>query len=367
MFHSPWYLLLLLLLPWVAWRLFATRRRPAVRFSGIDIAGQLRRTLRQRLLWLPPVLTIAAIALIIIALARPRLGQERTIAENEGIAIQLIVDRSGSMRAMDFQIDGESVDRLAAVKNVAGAFVTGEQEDASEEALQGRFSDLVGLITFAGFADGQTPPTLDHGFVVSRLNATTIAPRGNEDGTAIGDAIALAVEKLTALDERQSEKIKSKVIILLTDGENNAGDIEPQQAAELAKTLGIKIYTIGVGTKGRAPIPVVDLFGRERLRWMEVNIDEETLQRVAETTGGKYFRATDTDSLKQIYAAIDALEKTKVETHHFVDYRELAVQPTKLPAGALPPLDALPPLLGLALVLLLVRWLLEHTWLRELT
>ena len=268
----------------------------------------------------------------------------------------MVVDRSGSMQAMDFQIDDQHVDRLTAIKKVAGDFVTGE----SDEKLDGRFSDLVGLITFAGYADGETPPTLDHAFLVSQLNNAQIVRNRSEDGTAIGDAISLAVEKLNALDARQREKVKSKVIILLTDGENNAGVLEPVQAAELAQTMGIKIYTIGVGTKGEAPVPVTDALGRQSVQWMQVNIDEVTLERVASITGGKYFRATDTDSLAKIYAEIDALEKTKVEAKHFVDFRELAVQ--SYTASWV----TLPPLLLIVFALLAARLILQQTWLREL-
>ena len=259
MFHSPWYLLLLLLVPVIAWRIFAPRRRSAVRFSSLKIAQQIKPTLRQRLTWLPAALTLAAIVLLILGMARPREGREQTIAESEGIAIEMVVDRSGSMQAMDFQVNGEHVDRLTAIKKVAGDFITGD------ENLEGRFSDLVGLITFAGYADGETPPTLDHAFLVSQLNNARIVTNRSEDGTAIGDAISLAVEKLNALDARQKQKVKSKVIILLTDGENNAGELEPIQAAELAQTMGIKVYTIGVGTKGQAPVPVTDAFGRKSL------------------------------------------------------------------------------------------------------
>ncbi|EAQ78581.1 vWA domain-containing protein [Blastopirellula marina] len=355
MFYSPWYLLLLLVVPLSAWWLFAPRRRSAIRFSSVQLAGQLAPTLRQRLMWLPGALTLTAMVLLIIALARPREGREQAIVENDGIAIEMVVDRSGSMQAMDFQLGDEHVDRLTAIKKVAGDFVTGGDN------LDGRLSDLVGLITFAGYADGVTPPTLDHAFLVSQLNHSQIVTNRSEDGTAIGDAISLAVEKLNALDARRKEKIQSKIIILLTDGENNAGDLEPIQAAELAQTMGIKVYTIGVGTKGRAPMPVTDMFGRQSMQWMSVNIDEETLQKVASITGGKYFRATDTDSLAKIYGEIDQLEKTKVETQHFVDYRELAVQSYALGSFALPPL------LLIAFVLLLARVVLEQTWLRELT
>ncbi len=356
MFYSPWYFLLLLVVPWFAWRLFTKRRQAVVRFSSLQLAQELPRTLRQRLTWLPAALTLAALVLIIFGLARPREGREQTISDSEGIAIEMVVDRSGSMQAMDFRIDGENVDRLTAIKNVASKFVSGG------DRLAGRFSDLVGLITFAGYADGQTPPTLDHAFLIAQLNNAQIVTSRTEDGTAIGDAISLAVEKLNALDAKQKDKVKSKIIILLTDGENTAGEMEPMQAAELAQTMGIKIYTIGVGTKGEAPFPVTDPFtGRRGFQMMPVNIDEATLEQVAATTGGKYFRATDTDSLKNIYLEIDRLEKTKVEAQRYVDYRELAVQSYNTRWFTLPPV------LLLAFALLGFRFLLQQTWLREFT
>ncbi|EMI41957.1 VWA domain-containing protein [Rhodopirellula sp. SWK7] len=357
LFHSPAYLWLLLLIPVLVWRrFFVSRDQGSIPFSNIDATIQLPRTLRQRLIWLPDVLLLLALVGLIIALARPRDGRQRTVSSSEGIAIELVVDRSGSMQAMDFRIDGERVDRLRAIKNVVSEFVLGGDK------LEGRFNDLVGLATFAGYADAITPPTLDHGFLVAMLNQTQIVNQRNEDGTAIGDAIALATEKLNALDAREKSKIKSKIIILLTDGESNAGSLEPLQAAELAETLGIKVYTIGVGTKGEAPFPVRDPFsGREVLRAMEVNIDEATLTAIAEKTGGKYFRATDTDSLEAIYREIDELEKTKVESKQFVEYRELAVEeyPTSW--------ATLPPILSLVLCLLFLRVVLQTFWLRELT
>ena len=354
MFYSPWFLLLLLLLPVVGWWLFGRGRKSAIRFSSVGVARSIAPPFRQRMLWLPKALTIGALLFLIVGVARPREGREQTVVDSEGIAIEMVVDRSGSMRAMDFKVDGEHVDRLTAIKNVAGKFIAGGDQ------LDGRFADLIGLITFAGYADGITPPTLDHTFVVGNLNNTQIVTERNEDGTAIGDAIALAVEKLNALDEHQAKKIKSKVMILLTDGENTAGDLDPVAAAEVAQTMGIKIYTIGVGTKGRAPIPVRDPYtGRQVDRWMSVNIDEETLKAVAETTGGKYFRATDTDSLARIYEEIDRLEKTKVQADHYVDYRELAVQSFRIGSFTVPPL------LLIAFVLLAARVVLQHTWLRE--
>lgn len=356
MFHSPWYLLMLLIVPLLAWRLFVSRRRGAVRFSSLQTVHQMTPSARQRLSWLPSALTLGAIVFMILGAARPREGREQTTVDSEGIAIELVVDCSGSMQAMDFEIDGEPVDRLTAVKKVASEFIEGDDR----RDLDGRFSDLIGLVTFAGYADSETPPTLDHSFLIAQLDRSQIVTTRSEDGTAIGDAISLAVEKLNALDSRQRDQVKSKVIILLTDGENNAGQLEPEQAAELAATMGIKVYTIGVGTQGEAPVPVTDPFGRRTMQWMQVTIDEATLKKVAEVTGGKYFRATDTNSLKNIYAEIDQLEKSKVEAKHFVDYRELAVQ-TYL--GSI----SLPPLLSIAFALLAARLVLQQTWLREMT
>lgn len=361
MLYSPWFLLLLLLLPMIAWRLWSRARAEAVPFSSTQFALALRPTWRQRLAWLPAALTLAAVAVTIVALARPREGREQTLVDAEGIAIEMVVDRSGSMRALDFQIDGKHVDRLTAIKNVADRFIEGDGETHSSDGLAGRVSDLVGLITFAGNADAITPPTLDHGFVMAQLNHQQIASRREEDGTAIGDAVSLAVEKLNTLDNGKQENVKSKVTILLTDGDNNAGEVDPLQAAELAKTMGVKIYTIGVGTRGPAPVPVVDPFtGRQQIEWAQVNIDEDTLRKIAALTGGKYFRATDTESLAAIYREIDQLEKTKVESRHFVDYRELAIQPIHLGTWNVPPLVLM------ALGLLTARVILSNTVFREL-
>ncbi|TWU25862.1 vWA domain-containing protein [Bythopirellula polymerisocia] len=360
MFHNPWILALLLLLPVIAWRMWTGARQTAVPFSSIEHLQHLRPTWRQRLAWLPAALTLAAIAVTIIALARPREGREQTVVDADGIAIEMVVDRSGSMRALDFKIDGQHVDRLTAIKNVAGRFIGGDDKVQEEDGLTGRVSDLVGLVTFAGFADAVTPPTLDHAFVMAQLNHQDIVVKRAEDGTAIGDAISLAVEKLNSLDDRKEKKVKSKVLVLLTDGENNAGEVDPQQAAELAKKMDIKIYTIGVGTRGRAPVPVINpLSGREEIRWAEVNIDEDALRKIAATTGGKYFRATNTESLTEIYREIDQLEKTKIEEQRFVDYRELAVQ--SIPLGTL----SFPPLVLVALGLLSARVLLSNTLFRE--
>ena len=366
MFQQPAYLILLLLVPVLGWRMLRRGEAQSVPFSSAIDGLKLSPTWRQRLSWLPIAMTLTALTLMIIAMARPREGREHTMVHSEGIALEMVVDRSSSMTAMDFRLDGTNVDRLTAIKNVAGRFVAGDQtddggfDDTAGGSLPGRVSDLVGLIAFAGFADAITPPTLDHAFLTSQLEAIQIETRRQEDGTAIGDAISLAVEKLESMDSRKDQKVKSKVIILLTDGQNTAGDVDPISAAELATTLGIKIYTIGVGTRGRAPVPDRNPFtGRPQVRWMEVNIDEPTLRKIAETSGGRYFRATDTDSLESIYREIDQLEKTKVETEHFVDYRELAVQSANVLG------TPFPPILSAALSLLLASFVLSRTVLRQ--
>ena len=366
MFHtsSAWFLLLLLIVPLVACQMFKRRKNTSIEFSSTQILTGLPTTWRQRFSWLPPALGLAAITLMILALARPQEGRKQTITDSEGIAIEMVVDRSGSMQAMDFTVESQPVDRLTAIKDVAGRFINGG------DGLEGRFSDLIGLVTFAGNADGLAPPTLDHAYVSSQLQNSEIVTERSEDGTAIGDAIGLAVEKLAALDtqvsdtkgESANEPIKSRIIILLTDGENNAGSIDPLPAAELANTFDIKIYTIGVGTKGRAPVPITDPYtGRKVLRMMDVNIDEETLRKVADHTGGQYFRATDTESLANIYAEIDRLEKSSVESRHLVDYRELAVESYQW--GAI----AVPPIAMLSLLCLMAQVLLSNTLFRRAT
>ena len=354
-FHLPWFFVLLLTIPWLAWRYWSRPAPASIQFSSLHIIRQLHPTLRQKLMWLPFALLVLAIAITILANAQPREGRDQTMTSTEGIAMAIVCDRSGSMQAMDFKVDGKNVDRLTAIKNVVSKFVLGNALD-----LKGRVSDLIGLVTFAGYADGETPLTLDHRYLVAELQRTEIVDNRNEDGTAIGDALALAVEKLNALDSKHPQKVRSKIIILLTDGENNAGESDPIQASELAETMGIKVYTIGVGTKGQAPVPVIDPFsGRRMIQWMPVNIDEETLEKIASVTGGKYFRATDTDSLAKIYVEIDRLEKTEVETKQFTNYRELAVQSYRV-AGI-----EIPAWLWISFGLLALKLVLENTWLRE--
>ena len=241
------------------------------------------------------------------------------------------------MNAHDFTIDGQQVDRLTAVRRVAGDFIQGMG------SLDGRSGDLIGLITFAGFADSNCPMTFDHEFLVADvLDSIEIVNERSEDGTAIGDALALAVERLSSLDERvktdTGNAIQSKVIILLTDGENNQGDIEPQTAADIATAMDITVYTIGAGTNGWAPYPTTDLFGRRVMRNQPVVIDEETLEAIASTTGGKYFRATDMKSLEEIYQAIDEMERTEITQRTYVNHVDMAVQSVRVAGFSVPPL-----------------------------
>ncbi|MEE8170844.1 MAG: VWA domain-containing protein [Phycisphaerae bacterium] len=357
-FHQPWVLLHLPLAALVWFRWIGRNRRPVIQYSSLDAVLAAGPTWTGRARRLLPVLRTAAILLLIICIARPRKGNEQTRIDAEGIAIQLVVDRSGSMEAMDFELDGRRASRLAVVKKVVKDFVLGVED------LPGRPDDLIGAIVFARYADGRCPLTLNHDFLVDTLEQTPIVTR-EDDGTAVGDALALGVERLRAVEQRRGlrpdQKIESKIIILLTDGESNAGDIEPIRAAEMAAAYGIKVYTIGAGTRGMAPYPTVDPFsGRRVLRSMPVNIDEETLTEIAQITDGQYFRATDTESLKDVYAKIDELEKTRVEERRYMEYKELATEWVRL--GRV----TVPPLLGCVFVLLVLEVVLGNTWLRRI-
>ena len=324
-FQDP--LWLLLLIPLLGLGLLAIRRqqRVAVLYSDVSILGSLPVTLALRVKRLLPQVRILGMALVVIALARPQHGREEFRVRAEGVAIQMCIDRSGSMRAMDFRLDGKQVNRLEAVKRVFRDFVAGNGR------LPGRPDDLIGLIAFGGYADAKCPLTLDHGALLQVLDSVEIPrpifdSRGNllnqslfeEDlQTAIGDAVTLAVDRL------KDVKAKSKVVILLSDGEQTAGVIDPPEAAETAKTFGIKIYSVGIGSTGWAPMPMEDRFGRTVLQRQPVRLDEETLELLAETTEGRYFNAEDTEALEKVYAEIDKLEKTLSEGRLYTEYREL--------------------------------------------
>jgi Ca-activated chloride channel family protein len=301
-FEDPWALLLCVGLLPVVFFSIGRRRRGSLKYPTIELVQRLAGPLMSRIQYLPTSLRILAIALVIVALARPQLGNKSTEVLSEGVDIILAMDTSGTMEALDFVTKGNRATRLDAVKAVVKEFVSG------------RGSDRLGMVLFGTNAFLQCPPTLDHGVLLSFLDRTEIGVAG--EYTAIGSAIALSCARLENLPG------KEKVIILLTDGINNRGAISPETAARIAKSLGIKIYTIGVGTKGKAPFLVSTVLG-DQLQYEYVPLDEETLQRVAEETGGQYFRATDTEALKAIYKQIDRMEKTEVKVKEYTEYFEL--------------------------------------------
>jgi len=324
-FEAPWAFLLLLLIPLLLLLYYRTRgRRSALRFSSVAVAKRAPRSWRQRLIGLPLVIRTFILILLVLALARPQEGKERVRDISKGIAIEMVVDRSGSMGA-EMEFDGERLNRLEVVKRVFDEFVTGRGGD-----LPGRPNDMIGMISFARYADTSCPLTLAHGALSEFTKNLHLVKRRQEDGTAIGDAIALAAARLKTAEEtilRQTDQetrdfeIKSKIIILLTDGRNNAGKRSPAEAAALAKKWGIKIYTIGVGGD-EGVIRQHSLFGSFLVRMGE-GVDKKTLESLANTTGGIFRLAEDGDSLRAIYQEIDELEKSEIESVLFLDYQEL--------------------------------------------
>jgi len=306
--RDPLFLLAALLAPLVYW--LAARLPGSVTYSSLDLVNRAPRSLRARLSALPALGLALAVAALALALAGPRTGDATSRVSREGIAIVMVVDRSGSMQARDFVEGDTSVDRLQAVKQVFRDFVVGSGSGT------GRKDDLVGLVAFARYADGLCPLTLDHGNLLAILDQLEIVTERAEDGTAIGEGLALAVERL------RRNPAKSKLAILLTDGVNNAGDVDPLQAAELARRFGVKVYTIGAGRTGYAPVPVLGLGGRVRLQRAYVEIDEDTLRAIADKTQGRYFHATDVEGLAQVVSEIDALERSEITEVRYLQYTE---------------------------------------------
>jgi Ca-activated chloride channel family protein len=300
---DPWWLLVLaglvLLLP----RSRRAVRAAAVRYPSLDVMRAVAPGGAGRRRLLLGMLRAAMLGLVGLALARPQLGTAETTVHREGVDVVLAVDVSGSMLAEDFTLDGKRSNRLEAVKDVVRRFVAARPQDR------------IGLVLFAARPYTQAPLTLDHGWLLQTLGRARVGMI--EDGTAVGSALAAATNRLRA------STAPGKFVVLLTDGQSNAGSITPQTAADAAAALGIKVYTVGAGSRGLAPYPMKDFFGNVVYRPMQVDIDEATLQAVARTTGARYFRATDTETLRAVYDEIDRAEKAPFEAPEFLDYREL--------------------------------------------
>ncbi|MGA2071618.1 MAG: VWA domain-containing protein [Sedimentisphaerales bacterium] len=330
--YSPLALLLLLLIPLLGWLMLRNKQTAAVTFSSLNAVRDCPVSWRVRLRPLLVVARLVCLALLIIALARPRKGAVLSEISTEGVAIEIVVDHSGSMRTeMDYY--GQKLNRLETLKKVLSDFIMGK------EGLAGRHGDLLGLITFAGYPDTVCPLVLSHNVLLEFLKNTDIVRLRSEDGTAIGDAVALAAARLQKAEqeiqqrnkklnkagilttaEKPDFKIKSKAIILLTDGQNNRGQYTPMQAAEMAKKWGVKIYTVGIGS-GQAFATVQTMMGTFKMP-VEQDLDEPLLKAIAETTGGFYGRADDADALHKIIEKIDKLEKTEVKAVQYTQYAE---------------------------------------------
>jgi len=328
-FAHPWFLLVLLLLPLMAWLKGRRGGQPAFLYSSVWLVKGISGVTRSHVGAILLKLRWLALALMAVGLARPQLGEGEQTIKASGVDIVVALDLSGSMRSEDFKLQGKLVNRLEVAKEVLRAFI------------KKRSNDRIGLVAFAGRPYIAAPPTLDHEFLLANMERLNIGMI--EDSTAIGSALTTCLNRLRGLES------KSRIVILMTDGQNNAGKVPPLTAAEAAQALGVKVYTIGVGTRGRVPVPYLDPLGSRRYRLMEVNIDEETLKQIAKRTGGAYFRGDSSTTLREVYDQIDRLEKTEVEVKKFQRYRELF------------PLVVLP---GLALLLLEV--ILSHTVWRKL-
>ena len=298
-FAYPWILYFLILVPAlpVWYWMKGKQRQPSITYSSLKVFKEIPASWREKFRHIPVILRTLALFLLIVALARPQSYNSGENIYTEGIDIAMVLDISGSMLAEDLKPN-----RIEAAKQVIDNFISN------------RTSDRIGLVIFARQAFTQCPLTIDYG--VLRHLLSKVEPGMIEDGTAIGNAIADGVNRL------KDGKAKSKIIILLTDGMNNAGEIDPLTAAQIAKTFGIRIYTVGVGAKGEAPYPVQTPFG-VRYQMIPADIDEGMLQQIADITGGAYFRATDTKALKEIYDKIDRLEKSRVEVTSYRQAKEL--------------------------------------------
>ncbi len=333
--YSPWALLLLLSLPLLGYFMLRRTRGAAVKFPSLVDMRHCPISWRLRLRPVLVVLRLLCLALLILALARPRKGTVLSEVSTEGVAIEAVVDHSGSMHTeMDY--DREKLDRLEVVKRVLKDFIEGDQK-----GLGGRTGDLIGMVTFARYPDTVCPLVLSHGVLTEFLRQTQIVSIRSEDGTAIGDAIALAAARLKKAEEELQQRntqlgfgsgdsgqkqnapgftIKSKIMVLLTDGRNNTGRYSPLDAADLAKKWGIKIYTIGIGS-GQAYATMQTPLGTFRVPAQD-ELDEKLLKAIADRTGGFYGRADDAEALRKIVKKIDELEKTEVKSVQYMQYAE---------------------------------------------
>ena len=297
--------LIIILVPLILANYIFRKDSGILRFSSLGYFKRIEQGSSVKYRHILIALRVLVIILLVFALARPQSGKAHSKVTTEGIDIVLALDVSGSMLAEDFQLKNKRRNRLYVAKEVVKDFI------------EWRENDRIGMVVFAGQAYTQCPLTLDYDVLLQFLEKVEIGMV--EDGTAIGSAIGVCVNRL------KSSKAKSKVVILLTDGRNNAGGIDPLTAAELSKTFGMKIYTVGAVTKGLATYTVKNLFGLKTYRSIQIDIDEEGLTEIAKITGGKYFRATDTASLKEVYRQIDSLEKTKMEEAKYTEYSELFI------------------------------------------
>ncbi len=300
-FASPWMLIGMVLIPAVllAYRRAHRRAKGSFRFPDVGPLKTIRPSFRARYRHLPLGLRLAALLLLLVALGRPQSGSSHEEILTRGIDIVVAVDNSTSMAAEDLKPHN----RLEVAKQSVASFI------------EGRKSDRIGMVVFAGRGYTRCPLTLDYDILRELLARVDLATQ--DEGTAIGMGLVTAINRLRDSDAR------SRVVVLLTDGRSNRGEIDPSTAASLARSLGIKVYTIGVGTKGEAPYPVEDPFLGKRYVYLKADIDEETLTSIAESTGGRYFRATDAESLNRIFEQIDAMEKTEIRVRHYVRYAEL--------------------------------------------
>ncbi len=326
------YPAVLLLIPAFLALLVLTRRRLAARRSTLLYPGtadvrRLGQGKRARLWRILPTLRVVSVLLGIVALSRPQSGEHEEKVVSEGIDIVLAIDVSGSMKAEDFQPQN----RLEVAKTRARDFI------------MGRSGDRIGLVIFAADAYTKCPLTRDYGVLAGIVDRLSFDDVGDPNATAIGMAIATAANRL------KDSEAESKIIILLTDGLNNSGAVDPITAAKLCQSLDIKVYTIGVGSEGKAPFPDTDMFGRKRYVYLESSLDEAALTEVAQVSGGLYFRATDPESLRRIYERISEMEKTEIETQVYVRYAE---------AG--------PVLVLIALIMLIAEAVLSQTFLFRL-